>query len=166
MQIKYLAFICIMVTLQSFAQTGTIEGRVIYKVDSSALPGAVILVSGTGMGAVAGQDGLFTINDVPPGRYDITVQLIGSGTDTLRNVNIPPGVLIAVNLSLPPGDCSGKKHRICPVDMQSNEIIPIVYGLPGSKLRRKAERGKVWLGGCELTGCDPTWYCKRHKNSF
>lgn len=56
--------------------------------------------------------------------------------------------------------------KICPVGNHSNRIVPVTYGLPGDKLRRKAEKGKVKLGGCLISGCDPQWYCKKHNRMF
>jgi hypothetical protein len=46
----------------------------------------------------------------------------------------------------------------CP-ECRSLEVIPIVYGLPGTELTEQAERGEVALGGCILTGNDPAWHC-------
>lgn len=36
---------------------------------------------------------------------------------------------------------------------------PIVFGLPGPDLFEAAERGEVLLGGCCVTGDDPTHGC-------
>lgn len=151
---------------QSFGQTGTLEGKVINKVDSSAIHGAIILISGTQLGAVSDSDGFFRIEGIPPGTYDLTLRYIGLGSDTVRSLNVISGSNTVLDLGLPPGDCSDKKPKRCPVDNKTDDIIPIVYGLPGNKLLRKADRGKVWLAGCELTGCDPTWYCRRHQKTF
>ncbi len=56
--------------------------------------------------------------------------------------------------------------KICPFENHTNQIVPVVYGLPGAKLRRKADKGKVKLGGCLISGCDPQWYCKIHDKTF
>ncbi len=56
--------------------------------------------------------------------------------------------------------------KICPVGNHSKHIVPVLYGLPGEKLRRKADKGKVKLGGCLISGCDPQWYCKIHDKTF
>lgn len=37
--------------------------------------------------------------------------------------------------------------------------VKIVYGMPDDELVEKAQRGLVALGGCILTGADPTWRC-------
>jgi hypothetical protein len=47
-----------------------------------------------------------------------------------------------------------------------NDLVPVVYGLPGGDLLAAAERGEFILGGCEITlplpsfgcrGCDTEW---------
>jgi hypothetical protein len=63
-----------------------------------------------------------------------------------------------------PNPCK-KSVKVCP-ENHTNKLIPIVYGLPGEKLIRKAKKGKVMLGGCIVTDCDPKWYCKVHKLMF
>ena len=37
--------------------------------------------------------------------------------------------------------------------------VPIVYGMPGPELVDAAERGEVFIGGCVITGDDPTHVC-------
>ncbi|MDP9442279.1 MAG: uracil-DNA glycosylase [Actinomycetota bacterium] len=37
--------------------------------------------------------------------------------------------------------------------------VPIVYGVPGPELTSAAERGEVLIGGCVITGDDPTHGC-------
>lgn len=57
------------------------------------------------------------------------------------------------------GAKSGRKIRVCP-NCQSAEVLPIMYGLPGPELLQEAKEGKVALGGCEITGDDPLWFCR------
>jgi len=49
---------------------------------------------------------------------------------------------------------------LCPKCRSKENVIPIVYGLPGPELQEKAKRGEVILGGCVVTGNEPHWYCK------
>jgi hypothetical protein len=54
---------------------------------------------------------------------------------------------------------------ICPKG-NTDSIIPIIYGLPTSETGQKAERGEIWLGGCDEDSLSPHWYCKIHKIEF
>ncbi len=50
-----------------------------------------------------------------------------------------------------------RKKPICP-KCQSGDGVPIVFGMPGLELARKAERGEVVLGGCcVMPGIE--WHC-------
>jgi hypothetical protein len=65
-----------------------------------------------------------------------------------------------------PGACSyvyPKRYKPkCPYG-HTDQIIPIVYGLPGPKLLQKSKEGRVQLGGCIISDCDPHYYCRVHK---
>ena len=52
---------------------------------------------------------------------------------------------------------------ICPVDVRPKgwvgtpRVIPVVMGLPDAELRKAAQNGDVWLGGCLVSGLEPRW---------
>ncbi|ADI02375.1 hypothetical protein [Syntrophothermus lipocalidus] len=47
---------------------------------------------------------------------------------------------------------------VCP-ECGSNNVVPIVYGLPTWELRQKAEEGKIRLGGCCIYENSPRFAC-------
>ena len=47
----------------------------------------------------------------------------------------------------------------CP-SCNTNNVVPIVYGMPGSDLEEQEQRGEIILGGCIVTDNDPELYCK------
>jgi len=49
-------------------------------------------------------------------------------------------------------------YKKCP-KCGSENVIPIAYGLPGPELFKKAEAGKVKLGGCCIEDNFPEYYC-------
>jgi len=53
---------------------------------------------------------------------------------------------------------ASRKPRRCPACRSSN-VLRIVYGYPDFDLFQDAEAGRVALGGCVLTGADPSWRC-------
>jgi hypothetical protein len=58
-----------------------------------------------------------------------------------------------------------KKHiEVCPYCHEKDEVIPILYGFPSHEGFRKADRGEVYLGGCEITPY--SYYCKRDDREF
>jgi len=55
--------------------------------------------------------------------------------------------------------------KTCP-QCGSKNVIPIMYGYPSSEAGEKEEKGVIRLGGYELFGDDPQWYCKDCKKEF
>ena len=49
------------------------------------------------------------------------------------------------------------RHRPCPEC--GGPTKPIVYGLPGPELERRARLGHVVLGGCCVSDLSPTHFC-------
>ena len=47
----------------------------------------------------------------------------------------------------------------CP-ECRSQNIIDIVFGYPTARTLEEAEKGSIHLGGCEVTGNDPTRFCR------
>ena len=54
----------------------------------------------------------------------------------------------------------------CPRCLKNDQVIRIVYGYPGPKMMKNAERGIIRLGGCIVSKNNPQWYCKRDKLEF
>ena len=41
----------------------------------------------------------------------------------------------------------------------STKLVRIIYGLPDEELFKDAQEGKFLIGGCCISGFDPTWGC-------
>ena len=51
-------------------------------------------------------------------------------------------------------------HPVTCPECSSTSVAPIVYGLPGPELMEESREGHVVLGGCVVTGEDPTHACR------
>ena len=51
------------------------------------------------------------------------------------------------------------RKRKCPI-CNSNNLIPIIYGMPGMDLVERENNGEIKLGGCIVMSDSPKWYCK------
>lgn len=78
-----------------------------------------------------------------------------------------PNILLNINTmeeyqdaGLPLGE------KTCPVCRCSDEVVPVIYGMPSYELFLEAERGLVRLGGCCVSEENPQWYCKRDDREF
>lgn len=58
-----------------------------------------------------------------------------------------------------------KVNPKCP-ECSSTNSIPIIYGLPSVELATEENKGKLWLGGCCITGDDPKWRCSKCGHHF
>ncbi len=66
-------------------------------------------------------------------------------------------------------DCIYDEHendKRCPKCNKKNDVIPISYGLLIGGIPTKHGKEVFHDGGCEITGCDPHWYCRRDNYSF
>lgn len=68
-----------------------------------------------------------------------------------------------------------KDDSICPICLKIDKVIPIEYGYlviteeEHKKMYDKNQNEDLRTfksGGCEISGCDPFWYCKRDSISF
>ncbi len=74
------ALCALMVTLAASVALGGTTGKIVGRVvdeRGNPLPGAQVIVEGTYFGAVAGEDGFFSVIQVPPGRHTVLVSMIG-----------------------------------------------------------------------------------------
>ena len=56
-------------------------------------------------------------------------------------------------------------HIECP-EGHRDSIIPILYGYPSEEMFNQSDSGIIALGGCEVSDCDPNWWCKIHEIGF
>jgi len=68
--------------------TGKIAGRVTDAASGDPLIGANIMIEGTQLGAAAGPDGSFFIINVPPGKYNLRIAMMGYETVQMQNLQV------------------------------------------------------------------------------
>lgn len=84
--ICFLALLCVSI-LNAQEPVGELRGYV-YDETGFPLPGASVLLDGTEKGASADTDGLFVIDNIVPGSYNVTASYLGYGSKTEFNVII------------------------------------------------------------------------------
>jgi TonB-linked SusC/RagA family outer membrane protein len=83
-------------------ETGTIAGMVTAVETGTPLPNARVTLAGTALAGTAGADGHYTIALVPPGTYQLRVQLIGHAALEVSAVPVKAGQTTTLNLQLQP----------------------------------------------------------------
>ncbi|MBE9468954.1 MAG: TonB-dependent receptor [Bacteroidetes bacterium] len=82
----YILIIILLFTINSFAQNGTIKGKISDAENNDALPFANIVIFGTNIGTTSDFDGNFTFTGLKPGYKKIQVSFIGYKKTTSENI--------------------------------------------------------------------------------
>lgn len=93
-------FIFSLISLQVFAQSGTIAGRVTDHKTGEGVIGANVVIQGTSVGAATDIDGNFQINTVKPGTYTLLVSSITYKTQTIADVVVEGGNKTSIQITL------------------------------------------------------------------
>ncbi|MEM1057058.1 MAG: TonB-dependent receptor [Bacteroidota bacterium] len=89
------------------AQTGSVAGTVTAAATGESLPGANVLLIGTGTGAATDLDGRYRIDGVSEGRARLVASFVGYTADTL-SVAIVSGETVTLDFVLQPGGLLGE----------------------------------------------------------
>ncbi|MBE9585725.1 carboxypeptidase-like regulatory domain-containing protein [Mucilaginibacter sp. JRF] len=108
-----LIILILIAPLLVFAQSGTVTGKITHAETGVALPRASVFLTETSYGTSTNNDGVFTLKDVKPGKYQLIVTMVGFeehsqdvtvGTNiTSINISLKPRItnLKEVNISIP-----------------------------------------------------------------
>ena len=81
--------------------TGKITGTAREK-GKTALPGTTVIVDGTHFGAIADDQGHYTILNVPSGTYTVRGKIVGYADYVVTNVSVTPDFTTEINLEMSP----------------------------------------------------------------
>jgi hypothetical protein len=165
-----LLFATMLLVLPSAAQTYVLSGQVIDSYTGGGFAGATVLLrqdTTIVAGCNTNRDGSFQLKK--PGLRDYTLEVVTISYRTKRVQLVGSGTNSAPLRILMPGFCPyaykrGKKPAC--LGGHTDQVVPIAYGLPGAKTMKKAKQGKLCLGGCNVTDCDPGYYCLIHKREL
>lgn len=117
-------------------------------------------------GAIPDENGRFSLERIGKGTYSLAIRQIGYRTAITEGLNITADTVITLDLVYPP-PCpfTTSKKPVC-IDGHTDHIIPIIYGLPSKGTLKKSKKGIVHLGGCEITNCNPYFYCTIHQKEL
>ncbi|GAC1379925.1 MAG: TonB-dependent receptor [Hymenobacter sp.] len=83
---------------QTFAQTGSVSGRVTDS-KNEGIPGATVLIEGTTLGSSSNSDGSYSIQNVPAGPRTLVITFVGYNTVRLP-ITVTPGQNAVASTSL------------------------------------------------------------------
>ncbi|SEB46468.1 TonB-dependent Receptor Plug Domain [Tenacibaculum sp. MAR_2009_124] len=99
---KVIKFLTFMICSISFAQTGTIKGRILDKQSEISLLGVAVelIDTSTKIGTITDENGYFVLENVPLGRQVVRITYLGYDTVTIPNIVVTAGKSAFVNASL------------------------------------------------------------------
>lgn len=95
-----------MVQIAVGGTTGKIAGRVIDTSTREGLPGAAVVVEGMSLGAGADHDGYYTVLNVPPGTYVVSLRLVGYARTLVRGVEVSADRTTRLDIAASPEEVS------------------------------------------------------------
>jgi len=154
----------------ALGQQGQLSGQILEGNGPAGFPGVTITLQRADTilaGTMTGSNGAFTLPAVPVGTYDLVLKMVGYRTEKLVGVQITPQAKTLVLPFLGPCLYTYTRHQrpTCPAG-HTDHLIPMAYGLPSKHTMQRASRGKLRLAGCQVTGCDPRYYCPIHQKEL
>jgi hypothetical protein len=162
-------FILTIVWTSLLSQTGSIKGYIHNGRENKGIPFCSIGIKQLNISTTSDKYGNFKFEKIPFGTYDIQAFYVGYG-DTSVTISIQNRNPFELRLELPKA-CKydkNRKNKTCPTCNKSDQTIPIVYGLmvTTDNSQKKKKGNEFYTGGCNVTTCDPNWFCKRDSIKF
>ncbi|MBN2091770.1 TonB-dependent receptor [candidate division KSB1 bacterium] len=115
--------------------TGKMSGKVTDAQTGEPLIGASVIIKDTNRGAATGTDGTYNILNVPPGTYDVTVQMIGYTTYRIKNVRISSDYTTKINTNLSSTVLAGEAVTVTANrPLVKNDLTSSAVSIPESKI--------------------------------
>jgi len=107
--------------------TGKVSGKIIDANTGNPLIGANVILETTSLGAATDTEGYYHILNVPPGYYDLRVNMIGYGEKSITKVRVEIDLTAVINVELNVEAISGEmvvvqaKQKLVKVDVASSQ---------------------------------------------
>ncbi|NVO03419.1 MAG: TonB-dependent receptor [Bacteroidetes bacterium] len=86
--ISTLTFLLLIISLVSFAQNGTIKGKVFNSINNDPLPFVNVVIQGTTVGASSDVNGNYEISNLKPGLYNLEASFVGFVKKSVLEVEV------------------------------------------------------------------------------
>jgi hypothetical protein len=156
--------------LLASGQQGQLLGHILTSDRAEGFPGVTLTLQQAGhlvTGTLTDATGAFSFANLPLGTYEVVLERSGYRRERHTDLQVTAQ---PITVTIPfPGPCRYRysPHRLpaC-VGGHTDQFIPIVYGFPNARTLQRAKQGKLYLGGCEVSGCDPKYYCPLHQQEL
>ena len=93
-------FLALVIPSAYAVETGTVFGVITDRETGLPITHANVVIEGTRLDALAGDDGSYVITGVPAGEYTLRAMMFGYTTQKKYRIDIGPGSSIEVNFAL------------------------------------------------------------------
>jgi hypothetical protein len=137
------------VIISGYSQTGSIEGTAIDKKNRETLPGVMVTIEGTTIGAMADFDGHFVIPNVRPGKYKIKASYISYNPFHIEDVIVTANNTTKLGIELEENAVTLQEVKITGVRKTNTDVSminvtrmsPFVsIGVSGQQILRSQDR--------------------------
>ncbi|PKL78364.1 MAG: hypothetical protein CVV25_11930 [Ignavibacteriae bacterium HGW-Ignavibacteriae-4] len=155
--------------------TGTIKGKVFDVNTESPVVGASIRTKYSTKSVYTDSSGNFEIQNIDSGLNYLNISFNWYDDSTLKDIHVSDDKITDLIINYDSYCQYSKADSLCPVCKKIDKVIPIEYGYlvitkeeyeKRNDKNQKEDLRTFKSGGCEISGCDPFWYCKRDSISF
>ncbi len=130
---KVLFFFSLVVSACAYAQNGTISGTVTDAASGETVVGANVVIQGTSVGVATGIDGDFSIANLKPGTYSLSVTFITYKAHLIPDVSVESGKVTEIKVQMQE-DVSELEEVVITGSRQINTDFSLISAIRESKL--------------------------------
>jgi outer membrane cobalamin receptor len=123
------ALLSLSASAQAPRPAATVTGRVLDLQTGEAIAKSSVSISGEPMSAVTGDDGRFTLPNVPAGTVELRVSTVGYGL-LKKKIDLAPGATLSLDLRLGQEALRDSQHDIQQVTVTAKPFDPVVADAP------------------------------------
>jgi outer membrane receptor protein involved in Fe transport len=131
-KIYWLLFVCL-ASGSAFAQNGSITGRITDYKTKEGLIGANVVIQGTTVGVATDVDGGYTIANLRPGTYTLSISSVTYKTQTVADVIVESGKVTKIEATLVE-DVAELQEVVVTATREVNNDVSLMQGIRESKL--------------------------------
>ncbi|MBT1698655.1 outer membrane beta-barrel protein [Fulvivirgaceae bacterium PWU4] len=128
-----LSFCLVLLVTFGFAQNGTISGTVTDSKSGETVVGANVVIQGTTVGSPTDIDGKFTIQNVKPGTYNLSVTFVTYKAHTIPDVVVEGGKITTIQVQMQE-DVSELQEVVITGTREINNDISLLNAIKEAKL--------------------------------
>lgn len=128
-----ISFLVLLISATAWAQNGTINGIVTDAKTGEAVVGANVIIQGTSVGAATDIDGKYTISNLKPGSYSLSITFVTYKPHAIPDVSVEGGKVSTVDVQMQE-DVSTLQEVVISGRRQIDTDASLVSAIKASKL--------------------------------